>query len=339
MRIVNWNIEWMNNWFVGNGLVDWRNSRTGIASVAALAQRVANAILALDPDLVTIQEGPSDFREMELFVNGYLTNEGGDPLYQIFGGLDGGAQKIYALVKQDGALTDVQLAGDALTHGLFDEWLSDVDGDTVLEPYDFTRDPLVVDARVVATDEMVRVVSLHTKSKYVNQGRSLWTNPDRRHEFVVAALINRRRISSEAMRIRRYLSDLYVSDPQRLVVVTGDFNDGPGMDYFERSYLTHGVADIIVGSVYRSERQYRHPLIDLVPEEDRFTARFDDYVDEVNDRPLLLDHVLVSPALADRVTAARVAHAEWSAQEDVSRPIGDRDRHPSDHRPVVVEID
>ena len=56
------------NWFVGGGQFDWRPSHTGIASVQALAQRVANVITAVDPDVLTIQEGPSDPREMELFV-------------------------------------------------------------------------------------------------------------------------------------------------------------------------------------------------------------------------------------------------------------------------------
>ena len=39
---MNWNIEWMNNWFVGNGRVEWRQSHTGIVDVQALAQRIVH---------------------------------------------------------------------------------------------------------------------------------------------------------------------------------------------------------------------------------------------------------------------------------------------------------
>ena len=157
MRVLNWNIEWMNDWFVGNGLVQWRNSHTGIQNVAALADRVAALIRGVDPDLVTIQEGPSDIREMELFVNDHLRDGAGQPLYRIFGGIDGGAQKIYALVKENGGLENAVLADDQVTLDLTDEWPSDVNGDAVLEPYDFTRDPLVLDARITDTGRLYEV--------------------------------------------------------------------------------------------------------------------------------------------------------------------------------------
>ena len=132
MRLMNWNIEWMNNWFVGNGRVEWRQSHRGIEDVRTLAQRVANVILTIDPDVLTIQEGPSDFREMELFVNDFLVNQDGQRIFELFGGLDGGAQKIYALVKNGGRYQNPRLVDDNLTNQLLEEWLADVDGDANL---------------------------------------------------------------------------------------------------------------------------------------------------------------------------------------------------------------
>jgi endonuclease/exonuclease/phosphatase family metal-dependent hydrolase len=335
---MDWNIEWMNDWFVGGGDVAWRQSNSGIANVRALAQRVANVIRAIDPDVLTIQEGPSDPREMDLFVTDFLSQQNGQPMFDIFGGLDGRSQKVYALVKRGGEYQNARLANDPLTAALFVEWLADVNGDAHLEPYDYTRDPLVVDGELQGTGETLRVLSLHTKSKYVNEQEDLWRDLDRRQEFVVAALTNRRRISAEAMHTRIYLDDLYDAGAGALVIVTGDFNDGPGIDYFERHYLTHGVADILLGSIYRPYRQYQHTLIGNVPANELYTARFDDFIDDIDDRPLLLDHVLVSPALQNRYANARIAHAEYDAEEDTARPADDRDRFPSDHRPVVVEI-
>lgn len=337
MRLMDWNIEWMNNWFVGNGLVAWRQSHSGIADVTALAQRVANVITSIDPDVLTLQEGPSDPREMDLFMGDFLSDANGQ-LFHAFGGLDGGAQKVYTLVKRGGALMNARLAGDSLTHHLFDEWMADVDGDAHLESYEFTRDPLVVDGELSGTSETLRIVTLHTKSKFVNQQRAMWNDPNRRQNFIVAALKNRRRISTEAMHTREYLDNLYNADPAALVVVTGDFNDGPGTDYFEKNYLTHSVADILLGSIYRPDQQFKHVLIGNIPSDQLFTARFDDFIDNINERPLLLDHVLVSPSLRDRYANSRIAHAEYGAQEDTTRPAGDRDRLPSDHRPVVMEL-
>lgn len=337
MRLMDWNIEWMNNWFVGGGQVAWRQSHTGIADVRALAQRVANVITAVDPDVLTLQEGPSDTEEMSLFLGDFLSDATG-PLYSAFGGLDGGAQKIYTLVKRNGTVSNPRLAADPRTQQIFNEWLADIDGDMFLEAYEYTRDPLVVDVDLNATGETIRILSLHTKSKFVNQGEAMWNDPNRRQDFVVAALKNRRRISTEAMHTRIYLDDLFAADSASKVIVTGDFNDGPGVDFFEANYLTHGVADIILGSIYRPTQQYEHVLIGNVPANQLFTAIFDDFVDGINDRHLLLDHLAVSPALRGRYSNGRVAHVEYDAQEDANRPQGDRDRFPSDHRPIVVEI-
>ena len=54
MKLVNWNIEWMNDWFVpiSAGPPAWRDSNPGrgIADVPALAARVARVIGAMRPD-------------------------------------------------------------------------------------------------------------------------------------------------------------------------------------------------------------------------------------------------------------------------------------------------
>ncbi len=64
MRIVNWNIEWMNNWFVGGNAVGFRpdNSSQGISDTDELSTRVASVIDDLNPDQLCVQEGPSDHR-------------------------------------------------------------------------------------------------------------------------------------------------------------------------------------------------------------------------------------------------------------------------------------
>jgi endonuclease/exonuclease/phosphatase family metal-dependent hydrolase len=327
----------MNNWFVGGAQPQWRSSNTGIANVPALAQRVANVIRSIDADLITIQEGPSDRREMQLFIDDFLSADGGSQ-YDQFGGFDGGSQKTYVLVKRNGAFADPRLASDAPTVSLLDEWLVDVDGDLLLEPYEFTRKPLVLDGTWNGTNDAVRIVNLHTKSKFVNNQQALWSDPNRRQEFIVAAMKNRRRISAEALRLRNFLDELLEVDANARIVVCGDFNDGPGLDYFEKHYLTHGVADFILGSVYYPDLQFRHSLIGRVALDTLFTSIFDDFVDDIPNRKLLLDHAVVSPALAQRIASARVCHEEYDAQENSSRPKGARDRLPSDHRPVLVEF-
>ncbi|MBY5163268.1 endonuclease/exonuclease/phosphatase family protein [Salsipaludibacter albus] len=336
MRIVSWNIEWMNDWFVGGGAVAWRDRHTGIADVHALADRVAGVVADLEADVVAIQEGPSDRREMQLFLDDHLAPVTGTGWHQV-GGLDGGAQKPYLLARDGGPFGVPMLAVDPATQALFEPWLVDVDGDLALADYQFTRDPLVVDGGDGHGGE-TRLVVVHAKSKFVNQARALWEDPARRPIFISAAVTNRRRISAEAIRLRDYLDEIFDTDPDHQVVVAGDLNDGPGFDYFERHYLTHGVADLVLGSVFRSETQYRHAVVDRYPADLAWTAIFDDFVDEIPDRRVLLDHVMVSPSLVARLGDAGIAHDAWEAAIDPSRPVEDRDHVASDHRPVVADL-
>jgi len=336
MRLVNFNIEWMNDWFVGGNKIAFRqnNPAKGIDNVDDLAKRVAGLILAADPDVLTVEEGPSDKREMELFFSTYLSNDGA-ALYDVFGGIDGSAQKIYALVKKNGALKNCSPAADLETEALKDTWESDVNGDGVTELYKFTRLPIVIDGELDSSSKC-RIVAMHTKSNYVQFGEEMWKDPSRRQAFINIALTDRRRISSEAMRIRQYLDVVTTNNPTLAVIVTGDMNDGPGLDYFELRYLTHNVIDIILGSTFAYELLFRHSFIDRVAMSERYTVEFYDFIEEQN-KQLLLDHICVSPALSGKIVASGIMHKEYNAALDPGAS-GDRQKRPSDHRPVYVDI-
>ncbi|WP_146591960.1 endonuclease/exonuclease/phosphatase family protein [Puniceibacterium confluentis] len=333
MKIVNWNIEWMNNWFSGNDLPVWGSNALSAPAARQTAGRVARVIRALNPDLLTLQEGPSARAEMALFLE-LLAADGG-PEFEMIMGNDGGAQKLFALRRVGGLCESFGLSTDPLTEALRDVWLADVNGDLLLESYEFTRAPLVISADPVA-GQPVRIVVLHTKSKYVHRGRQLFDNPATRPEFIADAMLARRRISAEAFRLRSYLDALVAEDSGARVVVTGDFNDGPGQDFFERSYLTHNVTDILLGSTFYPDLIYTHGFLSRVSAAALFTARFDDFVDGVLDRPLLLDHFVISPALAPEVRDGGIAHPAFDAE--TLRMNGKREDRPSDHRPIWIEL-
>ncbi|NNE51190.1 MAG: endonuclease [Sulfitobacter sp.] len=333
MKIVNWNIEWMNRWFSGNTSPSWGSHSLNATAAKEAAGRAARVIRALDPDLLTLQEGPSAREEMALFLD-HMVSEGG-PEFEVIMGADGGAQKLYALRKVGGRCESFGLATDALTESLRDVWLADVNGDLMLESYDFTRAPLVISADPVA-GQPVRVVVLHTKSKYVHRGQQLFENPATRPEFIADAMLARRRISAEAFRLRSYLDAVLEDDNAARIIVTGDFNDGPGRDFFERSYLTHNVTDILLGSTFYPELIFAHGFLSRVAPAALFTARFDDFVDDVRDRPLLLDHFVISPAMADEVQDGGIAHEAFDAETD--RMDGRREERASDHRPIWITL-
>jgi endonuclease/exonuclease/phosphatase family metal-dependent hydrolase len=336
------NVEWMSDWFTADAdpVVAFRQTFTRhghTSNTAATAARTAGLIRALDADVLAIEEGPSRAAELGLFIQDYLSDNG-QPLYQFFLS-DSGAQQRVGLLLKPGSVDSAQLAPHPEISGLIDPWRADVDGDAVLDEYAFTRTPLVVD--LTFGGRALRVIVMHSKSNFINQGQQLWDDPITRQQYVVSALKNRRRISTEGMRVRTFLDATLTGDPQANVIVLGDLNDGPGLDYFEELYLSHNVTDIMVGSAFQQEWIFAHAQHDVTAAE-RYTAVFDDFVTGEQNKHVLLDHILLSPGLNRRglkkvAKSGRVRHAEYDAQ--VINSGQNREDRPSDHRPVSVELE
>tara|TARA_R100000030_G_scaffold10241_1_gene6976 strand:+ start:1166 stop:2206 length:1041 start_codon:yes stop_codon:yes gene_type:complete len=341
LKIANWNIEWMNRWFTSDsaGPAELKASSDigGVTDIQALAARVAAVITDLDADVIAVQEGPSRRSEMALFVSTFLNDA-----YEVIGPAGSGQQKLYVLVKR-GSTTIASAEAVENDIGIdFDApWDVDVNADATLEPYNFTRPPQLV-RLLTTTGASIRLINLHLKSKYVHLGASMWNDPNRRQEFIVEALEARRRISAESMRVRAYLDHCFDDDGEAKLVVVGDLNDGPGSDFFERFYLTHNVAGMIAGSPFQPRRMLRHAFIDTMAKELNYTAVFDDFIDEIDDRKILLDHIFVSASLyweGDDVTAeGKIEHAVFESHIDVNADVDSRQRLPSDHRPQSVTI-
>jgi len=262
------------------------------------------------------------------------------PRYQFFLGDSGGAQKLALLYKPE-SVNSALLAPHSEIADLIDEWLADVDGTMILSDYRFTRAPLVVDLKLGAQAHALRVIVMHTKSNFVNNGQAMWQNPVERQNYVALALKARRRNATEGMRLRQYLDGILAENPSEAVVVMGDLNDGPGLDYFEKNYLAHNVTDIVVGSAFEPEWIFAHAQHDVASAE-RYTAIFDDFVENINSKKLLLDHILLSPGLSAAgglsrvVQSGTVHHAEYLAQVENNGTY--REDRPSDHRPVSVQL-
>src|SRR5262245_23328665 len=104
MRLMDWNIEHMNSWWAsGNDdppvmLQSFPGSAIApaITDVPALAARVGNVINAVDPDLMTIQEGAGT-PEMNDFFNRFVNGDN----WQVLRG-SGGGQALVVAARLDG---------------------------------------------------------------------------------------------------------------------------------------------------------------------------------------------------------------------------------------------
>lgn len=192
-----------------------------------------------------------------------------------------------------------------------------------------------------------RVITCHTKSKFIQGGKDLWESSSEgdRVSFLKQSLKDRIKISTEAKTVRDHLDHLLGNDPLRNVIVTGDLNDGPGRDLFERWYFYQNLVDVLLGSLLEPDKLMYH-VFGVVPESDRYTAVFDDFVDNIANNKILLDHILCSPALARKASGlmyeestAKVERQAWvnhSASPEDQDSASRRADRPSDHRPISV---
>ncbi len=337
MRVMDWNIEHMNSWWE-SGDADppvMRQSFNGnsfspaITDVPNLAARAANVINSVDPDLIAIQEG-AGMPELRDFFRRLVNGD-----WQILRG-SGGAQALAVAARLDRDIAAMAPAAEAMgAVDLTSPFKADVNADLLIDDVDFARQPQIV--AITAHGHSFLVLNNHLKSKYVQNGETLYTaGGTDRLTFFADALKARRRISAEAFRIREFLDEVLVDNPDAHVIVTGDLNDGEGADFFEANFLTHSVVDRIFGSIFRPQRQLTHAL--LACHSPDYTARFYDFIAEET-RELVIDHIGLSPAICRNWDwQGRVAVAEYEAQIRNDPHLNERDRLPSDHRPVIVEI-
>ena len=338
MRLMNWNIEHMNSWWEG-GSADppvMRQSFAGnnfsppITDVPALAERVGNVINAVDPYLVTIQEG-AGIPELNDFFDRFVNGDN----WQVLRG-SGGGQALVVAARLDGDLSSLNPGPETIgSVDLNQPFRADVEADLEIDEVEFARKPQVVN--LLAHGQQILLVNNHLKSKFVRNGEAMFNaGGAQRLLFFAEALKARRRISGEAFRIRAFLNEVFSDNSTAQVIVTGDLNDGAGTDFFEENFLTHSVVDRIFGSIFRPDRQLIHVLFHGGSLD--FTAQFFDFIaGEIKD--LVLDHIGISQAINENWNwQGRVAVAEYEAQIVDDSNLNERDRHPSDHRPVVVEM-
>merc|ERR1712137_303799 len=338
LRYCSWNIEWMDYFYESDTEFKKTNPSNGISDVHELCSRIGCAIKEISPDVLAILEGPVSLARMELFVTKYLESK-----YTCFGGIDGGSQRIYVLVRKDSIIKNAALYRKADDY-LSQPWYFDLQGNLELKEYHFIRRPIVVRGEVQINDEMVPIyfAAVHAKSKYVHGGRRMWEGaPEEKNKFIVKSVQNRRKIGSECGRLRKCLEATAHADQERpLIIVSGDMNDGPGMDFFEEYYLLFDSVNVLMGNTFQKEAML-YPVLnqpEFVSPTDQYSCIFDDYVDKIKDKKVMLDHIFVSGSLRPVTIQAAFAHELWEKYSLSHNGYTDRQNYLSDHRPVFADF-
>ena len=153
------------------------------------------------------------------------------------------------------------------------------------------------------------------------------------------------KLSTEAQNVRYFIENRFRNEPDPVIFVVGDLNDGVGKEVFERKYLFHDAISNLQGDVFFANRFLNHALFDF-EEEHRWTASFTDVWDPGRPPEILLDHIVFTQSVtgSDAFTktgmrvfggAGRVEHEIHNA---VNAVFDSKDDHTSDHRPVTVDV-
>lgn len=331
MRLATYNVEWFNALFADDGtLFDddaWsaRWNVTRASQTAALGQ----VFRALDADAVMVIEAPDSSnrrdgtRALETFARRFDLRARRAVI-----GFSNDTQQEIALLYDPDVVTAQHAPGGLPigAHGAKDDprfdgvFQIDLNVDGAPDHVRWSKPPLEI--ALDWAGQTLRLIGVHAKSKAPHGA----TSPA---DETRISIENRRKQLAQCIWLRhRILHHLNQGDP---TIVLGDFNDGPGLDVYERLFGRSGI-EIVRGE--GQGVQLFDPHIDV---SGATSARFWKHK-EKQWLEVLLDFVLVSPDLAERQPDWRIWHPfrdpELASQPNLCQALLEA----SDHFPVSLDL-
>lgn len=331
MRIATYNVEWFNNLFDDDGTLIDDGSWSGRWDVTKAQQTSGLGIVfaAMDADAVMVIEAPdtgtdrNTRKALEYFAERYDLRA-----REALTGFTNGTQQEIALLYDPDVVTAVHdPRGDDLVPSFNTEFRMDVDVDAHPDPIRWSKPPLEV--ALTTASGPVRLIGVHAKSKAPHGARNS-------AEATRISIQNRRKQLAQCIWLRRRV-DQHLAAGDNLIVL-GDFNDGPGLDEYEKLFGRSGV-EIVLGK--ENEEQLFDPHAQLVlsrrigaaPATARFQRKGEPFLE------VLLDYIMVSPGLATKTPRWQIwhpfDHPDCYADDTVREAL----LVASDHFPVVLDID
>jgi endonuclease/exonuclease/phosphatase family metal-dependent hydrolase len=341
LRLATYNVEWMNALFDDHGrmLDDAEPSSRYKLSRGNQLAALGIVFTALDADAVLIIEAPDTntkrktTRALETFARAF----GLRARKAIIGYPSETEQEIAFLYDPDRLEAHHDPIGQPSTsHGSpyeprFDTTFRyDLDADAITETIRFSKPPLELALTTPAGTNM-RLIGVHAKSKnpYGATGREAQ---------IRLSIENRRKQLAQCLWLRQRV-DGHLTAGDSLVVL-GDFNDGPGIDEFEKLFGHSGV-EIVLGTSPDQSQQLHDPhaamalqrRVGLSPTSARFYLAPQKRFFEA-----LLDFIMVSPDLQAKGPAWRIWHPFNDPAILKTPELAEALLQASDHFPVTVDL-
>lgn len=342
MRIVTYNVEWFNSLFDDDGKLLEDDGPSGRYEVSRGEQLGSLGIVftALDADAVLIVEAPDQNRRRSTVraLENFAAKYGIRARRALLGFANDTQQEIALLYDPDvltvchdpiGEPTGKKGAHDAPRFdGVF---RIDLDIDGTEDLVTFSKPPLEVLAETRA-GRIFRMIGVHVKSKAPHGAR------DEAHAMRLA-IENRRKQLAQCVWLRQRVEQ-HLAAGESLIVL-GDFNDGPGLDEYEKLFGHSGV-EILMGWEQPRELRLYDPHARLLLGGKHLaatplSARF--YLaEEGHYFSALLDYIMLSPDLRSLRPRWRIWHPFDDAACYRAPELREALLAASDHYPVSVDL-
>ncbi len=341
LRLATYNVEWFNALFDDHGRMLEDREPSSRYKITRGEQLAALGIVftALDADGIMIIEAPdtngkrSTVKALETFARAT-----GLRARQALIGFSSDTEQEIAFLFDPDRLTvrHDPIGTPSTSHGALDAprfdttFRYDLDADNVHDSIRFSKPPLEL-AVTTAKGATLRLIGVHAKSKnpYGAVGREAQ---------IRLSIENRRKQLAQCLWLRQRV-DGHLAAGDSLIVM-GDFNDGPGIDEFEKLFGHSGV-EIVLGTTPDPALQLTDPhasmalqsKIGLTPTTARFYLAPQKRFFEA-----LLDFVMVSPDLAAMGPDWRIWHPFNDPGIMANPDLREALLAASDHFPVTIDL-
>lgn len=334
LRIATYNVEWFNGLFDDHGRLRTDNELSGRYEITRRNQIESLGIVftALDADAIMVIEAPNQSRRRSTVkaLETFARTFGLRASHAVMGFPSETEQEIALLYDPSRIEAHHDPQSSARAPRFDDVFRFDIDVDATPEAIRFSKPPLELALR--ADGHPLRVIGVHAKSKAPHGAR----NPA---EAVRIGIQNRRQQLAECVWLRRRVAGLLAR--HQSVMVMGDFNDGPGLDEYEKLFGRSGI-EIVLGLEEPPELRLHEPharmaltqKVGIQPSSARFWLAPEQQYFEA-----LLDFIMVSADLAAKSPRWRIWHPLNDPNCFRTPELQQALLAASDHFPVTLDID
>ncbi len=338
MRIATYNVEWFNALFDDAGQLlndgEW-SGRVNITRAAQI-EALVTVFRALNADAVLVIEAPdiNRARDGRKALEVFAAHAGIRARKALVGFANDTQQEIMLLFDPDrlSARHDPR-GGDGDARARHDvprfdgTFRIDLDHDGVPETVRWSKPPLEIAAKTKG-GHAFRMIGVHAKSKAPYRANTP-------ADIVRVAIENRRKQLAECIWLRQRIEE-HLGAGEDLIVL-GDFNDGPGIDSYERLFGRSSI-EIALGEEGAEQLFDPHARMALARPlaAAPTTARF--HLPKGNYLEALLDYIMVSKKLHDLDPVWRIWHPFDDPVCYGSNELCNALLIASDHFPVSIDL-